>query len=306
MTPFSGFRKKHRRSSPLVRIRVRYSGAQCPASYNLLQMPELPEVETVTRQLNSLVTGRRVRRLVIRDSKLVLPRIGRIEGARIVKVRRSGKQVVFDLAHGRRRRPALFLVAHLRMTGRLLWIPERSSPPGRIRAELLLDRGRVAFCDNRRFGTLSLFETPQSVEPNGLEPLDNSLTPARLTQLVARSRQPIKPWLLRQDRLVGIGNIYAAEILFASRIHPRRMAGSLTRDETRGLLRAIRTVLRRAIERGGTTFSDYQDSRGRSGSFARLLKVYGRAGEPCRRCKGTIERMVQQQRGTFYCPDCQR
>jgi len=268
-------------------------------------MPELPEVETVARQLDPLVAGRRIARLVIRDRKLGHADRGRVAGTRILAVRRSGKQVVFDLARGRRRTPELFLVVHLRMTGRLLWVGDDEPSPPRARAELVLDRGRVAFVDTRRFGTLRLFDDAGELAPHGVEPLSDELTAGRLAALLGRSGQPIKPWLLRQDRLVGVGNIYAAEILFAARVDPRRAAGSLSRAEVRGLHRAIRSVLRRAIECCGTTFSDFQDARGRSGGFARLLAVYGREDEPCRRCGGSIARIVQQQRSTFFCPGCQ-
>jgi formamidopyrimidine-DNA glycosylase len=269
-------------------------------------MPELPEVETIARQLDPLVAGRRLVRLVIRDAKLGDPGRRRVAGARILRVRRSGKQVVFDLARGKRRKPELFLVVHLRMTGRLVWIDRGERSPERIRAELVLDRGRVAFTDTRRFGTIRLHDDPADLTPRGLEPLSDELTVPLLGDLLHGSRQPIKPWLLRQDRLVGLGNIYAAEILFACRVDPRRAAGSLTSTEVRHLRRTVRSVLRRAIDCCGTTFSDYQDARGRSGGFARLLKVYGREGQPCRRCRRAIERIVQQQRPTFFCPRCQR
>jgi formamidopyrimidine-DNA glycosylase len=268
-------------------------------------MPELPEVETVARQLDPLVAGRRVRQLVIRDYKLGRSGVAAVRGARVLRVRRSGKQVVFELAVGRRRRAELFLVVHLRMTGRLVWVAPGAEVPDRVRAVLVLDRGRVAFCDTRRFGTLRLHRDPAELAPDGVEPLSDDLTAARLGSLLAGSAQPIKAWLLRQDRLVGIGNIYAAEILFSCRVDPRRPAGSLTTGELRDLRRGIRSVLRRAIENCGTTFSDFQDARGRRGGFARLLKVYRREGEPCRRCGAPIERIVQQQRSTFFCPGCQ-
>ncbi|MBW2277202.1 MAG: DNA-formamidopyrimidine glycosylase, partial [Deltaproteobacteria bacterium] len=230
----------------------------------------------------------------------------RVANTRILGVHRSGKQVVFDLARGRRRTPEIFLAVHLRMTGRLIWIEHGGRSAGRARAELVLDRGRIVFIDTRRFGTIRIHDDLAQLGPRGLEPLSDELTSRVLGELIGRSSQPVKAWLLRQDRLVGIGNIYASEILFSCRIDPRRAVGSLTRSEVSGLQRAVRSVLRRAIECCGTTFSDFQDARGQTGGFARLLKVYGRQGEPCRRCRGEIARIVQQQRSTFFCSDCQR
>jgi formamidopyrimidine-DNA glycosylase len=268
-------------------------------------MPELPEVETVARQLDPLVAGRKLVQLVIRDAKLGDPGRRRIAGSRVVRVRRSGKQVIFELARGRRRSPEIFLSVHLRMTGRLIWVGRGGRGPERPRAELVLDRGRVVFTDTRRFGTLRVHRDPAEFAPAGVEPLSDRLTARRLGELLGSSSQPLKSWLLRQDRLVGIGNIYASEIPFSCRLDPRRTIGSLSRAEVVALHRAVRSVLRRAIECCGTTFSDFQDARGQSGGFARLLKVYGREGEPCRRCRGEIQRIVQQQRSTFFCPDCQ-
>jgi formamidopyrimidine-DNA glycosylase len=269
-------------------------------------MPELPEVETVARQLDPLVAGARVRRLQIHDEKLGDPGCRRVAGTRIARVRRSGKQVVFELIPRRRRSPSLFVCVHLRMTGRLIHLSKGARSTGRPRAELKLDRGRVVFIDTRRFGTIKLHDRVAEFEPAGVEPLSTDLSPARLVDLLGGSPQPVKTWLLRQDRLVGIGNIYAAEILFTCRLDPRRAAGSLSRAEVGQLCRAIKSVLRRAVEHCGTTFSDFQDARGRSGGFARLLNVYGREGEPCKRCRAPIGRIAQQQRSTFYCPDCQR
>jgi formamidopyrimidine-DNA glycosylase len=193
------------------------------------------------------------------------------------------------------------------MTGRLTW----SAEPARVdrahlRARFDLDRGTLLFHDTRRFGTFCWHHTAEEARPAGIDPLSPELTPARMAGLLERSRQNLKAWLLRQDRLVGLGNIYASEILHAARISPRRSADTLKDAEVRALLRSTRRVLRRAIENCGTTFSDFQDARGLTGSYQQYLAVYGRAGERCRRCRGTVRRAVQQQRSTFFCPGCQR
>jgi len=268
-------------------------------------VPELPEVETVARQLDQLVAGRRILRLELNDPRLRLD-ANRLRGCRIARVRRIGKRVVLELIPPRRRRVALWLCVHLRMTGRLLWRAQRANgEPGRARAVFELDRGRLLFRDTRRFGTLDLCEEFEAVLPAGLEPLSPELDATRLAELLADSSTPLKTWLLRQDRLVGIGNIYASEICFAARLDPRRPAGGLTRREVGRLLSAIRRVLRAAIRHCGTTFSDFQDSQGRAGGYVRYLKVYARRGKPCRACGTAIEQIVQQQRSTFYCPTCQ-
>lgn len=268
-------------------------------------MPELPEVETVARQLAPLVEGRRILGVRIIDPKLEHPALrADLPGARVLDCRRMGKQVVLRLhtARGHRR----WLCIHLRMTGRLQVLrapPETRALP--LRALLPMDRGCLVFADPRRFGTLRLVDRRAAAASAGREPLSRGFSAEILGSLLGRSRQAIKPWLLRQDRVAGLGNIYASEILFSARLAPDRPAGSLDAAETRRLHRAIRRVLRAAIAACGTTFSDFQDARGVEGSYARYLNVYGREGEPCRRCGTPVNRTVQQQRATFWCPRCQ-
>jgi len=269
-------------------------------------VPELPEVETVARQLAPLLAGQRVAGLTLLDrARLPLPGRGRLRGRRIARVFRAGKQVLLELRA--RAAAPLWLAVHLRMTGRLVYRPgARRVGRRHLRAVLRLERGWLLFYDPRRFGTLALHESPAGFAPAGVEPLSPALTAARLGALLETSRQPLKLWLLRQDRLVGLGNIYASEILFHARLHPERPASSLRREEVARLHRALRRVLRWAIDCCGTTFSDFQDAHGVSGAFGACLAVYGRAGEGCGRCGGTIERRVHGQRSTYFCPGCQR
>jgi len=191
------------------------------------------------------------------------------------------------------------------MTGRLIYDEAYSTRVPHLRARFRLDRGSLIFVDPRRFGTFSWYRRYADLLPKAIEPLSRRLTARRLEGLVAGCRSPIKTWLLRQDRLVGLGNIYASEILFEAGIAPDRQAGSLDDVELRDLTRAIKKILRSAIRHCGTTFSDFQDADGAEGSYQRFLRVYSRAGEACRRCGGTIERIVQQQRSTFSCRGCQ-
>jgi formamidopyrimidine-DNA glycosylase len=224
----------------------------------------------------------------------------------VVEVCRSGKQVLFGFSPAPASRGAVWLTVHLRMTGRLIWcdgapLPNRSRP----RARFTFDRGALLFHDTRRFGTFTWHHSRGAAEPRGIDPLSPALDGARFAGLISGSRQNVKVWLLRQDRLVGLGNIYASEILHAARVAPVRGTHSLGDDEIARLYRATRRILRRAIRNCGTTFSDFQDARGVTGSYQRYLAVYGREGEPCRHCGAPIRRSVQQQRSTFFCARCQ-
>jgi len=266
-------------------------------------MPELPEVETVARQLAGPLTGRVVRRCEILDPLLRKRKTPPLAGRQVVGVTRSGKRVLIELSATRGRAP-LWLAVHLRMTGRLLF-SERDKPcVEHLRARFRLDRGQLLFLDTRRFGTFNWFASAAEAAPDGLEPLSPELTPAVLARLLHGSTQQLKAWLLRQDRLVGLGNIYASEILHTARLSPFREAGSLDRNEVRRLHSATRRILARAIRNCGTTFSDFQDAHGVEGSYQQYLAVYDRQGEPCGRCRTSIERVVQQQRSTYYCPRC--
>lgn len=268
-------------------------------------MPELPEVETVVRQFAPLLTGRVLRRLELFDPLLAPERPERVAGRRILAVRRIGKEIALRLSPLAGESRALWLCIHLRMTGRLL-VENGSGPDPRMRARLVLDRGSVVFSDLRRFGTLKVTDSLKSIKTGGVDPLSRTLTARRLADLLAGSPQEIKIWLMRQDRLVGLGNIYCSEILYKAGIDPRRAAGLLTFEETRRLHHALRKILRQAIANCGTTFSDFQGANGEIGSYQAFLQVYNREGEACRACGTSIERVVQQQRSTFYCPSCQR
>ena len=190
------------------------------------------------------------------------------------------------------------------MTGRLSVRERLPREKTHLRAVIALDDGVVLFHDVRRFGTLRWLRDPEDAAPGAIDPLTPAFSPASLATLLEGSRQELKPWLLRQDRLVGLGNIYASEILHLARLSPTRAAGSLGRDEVRRLHDATRRVLTRAIDNCGTTFSDFQDAYGVTGSYQELLEVYGREGEPCPNCREPVARLVQQQRSTFYCPSC--
>lgn len=219
----------------------------------------------------------------------------RLAGRIIQRLRRRGKQIFFDLDGG-------VLYVHLGMTGKLLWNGE----PGKYtRAVFELDHGVLLYDDVRQFGRVEFFETlPKVFESAGPDALGISFDDfhARLSQ---RHGQ-IKALLLNQSFLAGIGNIYADETLFAARIHPRAAVSRLSKRRAEQLYRSLLEVLNAAIAQRGSSVSNYVDSAGERGSFQQMHNVYGRAGKPCPRCGATIRRVVIAQRGTHYCPRCQR
>jgi formamidopyrimidine-DNA glycosylase len=270
-------------------------------------MPELPEVETVVRRLAPFVQGESVEKFEIFDPKMLIPEAGLVQGGAIGQVSRLAKQITMaiDSAHGQR---LGWLSFHLGMTGSLLWQPHQSPQPQlrhHLRAQLHLGRGDLLFCDIRRFGKIRWARHLSELDPGGCDPFSKEFTWRHLSQLLASSQQAIKVWLLRQDRLVGLGNIYASEITHHAGIDPARPANSLSTKETRRLHRTAKEVLRQAIECGGTTFSDFQDCNGCSGGFQERLAVYGRDGAPCPTCSTPVIKTVQQGRSTFFCPTCQ-
>ncbi|HVD31592.1 MAG TPA: bifunctional DNA-formamidopyrimidine glycosylase/DNA-(apurinic or apyrimidinic site) lyase [Methylomirabilota bacterium] len=282
-------------------------------------MPELPEVETIARQLRALVVDRTISEFESRWVRLTEPEpaevVGaRLRGRRISDVRRRGKFVVFDLDGGEA------LVVSLRMTGKLLYgvadVDERY-----VRGEIrFADGTAMRFSDTRKFGRMAVIDA-STLEGNGeqrrpkmplhaslgQEPLARGFTVAWLLALLRRRpRAAIKVLLLDQRAIAGIGNIYAIEALWRARIHPLRKAGSLRTEEIARLHEAIRWALRKGIRLGGASPSDYVDARGNKGRMQREFQVYARAGEPCPRCGRAIARTVVGGRGTFHCPRCQR
>lgn len=286
-------------------------------------MPELPEVETIARQLRGMVVGRTVSGFAADWHKLTEPEpvalvAARLAGRRIEAVRRRGKLVVFELDGGEA------LVVSLRMTGRLLF-REPGAPDGDrfIRGTIsFADGSTLAFSDIRKFGRMALVDgadiSPEGGSATGgaraplhaslgMEPLSRGFTVRWLADFLRRrGRAAVKPLLLDGRGIAGIGNIYAIEALWRARIHPLRLAGSLRPDEVAALHEALRWVLRKGIRLGGASRRDYVDARGQAGRMQREFELYGRAGEPCSRCAGEIRRTVVGGRGTFHCPRCQR
>jgi formamidopyrimidine-DNA glycosylase len=271
-------------------------------------MPELPEVATVAHSLRLQLLSRTfVSVQVLWERTVDRPDVrsfcAALTGARVVDVGRRGKFITMQLGTGQT------LLTHLRMTGKYLIQPVSGQDPhARVRFQLD-DEGWLIFSDTRKFGRLYLVEDASEVlGALGPEPLDKDFTPERLTEMLAGRRGRIKPLLLNQNFIAGLGNIYTDEALWRARIHPLRSAGTLTPDEAIALHAGIVSVLGEAIDGGGTSLRDqqYRQPDGGAGAYQDLLAVYGRVGGECLRCGAAVERLVVGQRGTHLCPDCQK
>lgn len=280
-------------------------------------MPELPEVETVRRTLLRRLVGRRIERVEILTPRQVYypdPETFRaeLEGACFTGIDRRGKYLLFRLdpppAAGREEAT---LVGHLRMSGHLYVCPPDRPREKHLHVVFHLDDGmELRYEDQRKFGGFHLLSPGGEGAPPGLralgpEPLSDAFTPGVLAAALAGRRTPIKAALLNQSLVAGLGNIYADESLFCAGIHPAREAGSLTPAEVERLHGCIRQVLRRAVEKRGTTFSLYFDGDGAAGDMYDELKVFDRAGQPCPVCGTPIAKVALQGRGTHFCPRCQ-
>lgn len=262
-------------------------------------MPELPEVETVVRSIRPHIVGRRIRaahfssRFVTRSG--FKETAGQLRGRTIQSIERRGKHILVSLDRG-------YLHMHLGMTGQLLW---NGTAGAHTRAILELDSGMLVYDDPRQFGRVEYSaQMPATVVRLGPDPLTMSFDEfhARL----ASHRSTIKPLLLNQAFLGGLGNIYTDEALFLARIHPRARTQRISRKRSAELFAAIQQLLAAAIEHRGSSISDYVDGEGERGAFQNLHQVYGKAGQPCPRCRTAIRRVVVAQRGTHFCPRCQR
>jgi formamidopyrimidine-DNA glycosylase len=275
-------------------------------------VPELPEVETIRRQLAPRVAGRTIERAQVLDPLWSRPAAPRdveraLTGRSIEALRRRGKYLIADLDGDRH------LVMHLRMTGNLLWVApgEDREPRPHLSVRLTLDDGhRLLFVDQRRFGTGVVIDgTAQLGEyldlRVGPEPLDPEFTPDVLARAARGRRAPVKAFLLDQRRVAGVGNIYADEALFRAGIHPLRSAGRLRRAEIERLHAGIVETLERGIDRQGASIDDYRDSNGERGSMQDEFLIHLRAGRPCIRCGRPVTKMVAAGRGTYVCRRCQ-
>jgi formamidopyrimidine-DNA glycosylase len=301
-------------------------------------MPELPEVETVRRQLEPELVGKRIESAEVLDERLTRPEppgaLERaVEGREVTAVARRGKYLLLGLEGGRT------LALHLRMTGNLLLrdpdegvtadlmksepggahLYEPRPEPSHVRARFELDDGRVLlFTDVRRFGQAVVLDAGDQLDDYfasrlGIEPLSPELTPERLLELAAGRTAPLKSFLLSQSRIAGIGNIYADEALWRAKLHPLSPAGSMKLEHAERLVEGIVGALEAGLDHGGASIDDYLDARGEPGSMQDEFLVHTREGEPCLRPPEehrpspppVIQRIVVSGRSTYFCPNCQ-
>ncbi len=273
-------------------------------------MPELPEVETIRRQLAPEVEGRVLERLEVLDARWCEPAPpsevdDAVRGRAVERLSRRGKYLVWELAD------EVYVVMHLRMTGNLLLVERPEPDPPHLRARLVLDSGReVRFVDVRRFGTGVVLLGRPALDAYfasrlGVEPLGPDFTAEALRALAKGRRAPVKAFLLTQERIAGVGNIYADEALFRARVHPLRPVGTLRRAQLVALRDAVVESLEAGIDGRGATIDDFRHADGARGSFQDRFLVHRREGESCPRCGAPIRKLRAAGRGTYVCERCQ-
>lgn len=271
-------------------------------------MPELPEVETVKNGLQSLVvppvTVQKIR-LYRDDLRFPIPKsiVRKVKGQTLHQFRRRAKYLIWELDRH-------LFVSHLGMTG--TWREADGEPLKKHdHIQVFLSNGQsLIYNDPRRFGFVELVDIAQEDSYErfshlGPEPLSRKFSAKSLAAFCAGRKGPIKNLIMNQQVVVGVGNIYASEALFKAKVHPKRPAGDLTAEEYRTLVKCIKAVLKRAIEAGGSTISDFRQAGGSEGYFQHNFRVYGRDGELCRTCAYPIEQVPLSGRSTFFCPECQ-
>jgi formamidopyrimidine-DNA glycosylase len=272
-------------------------------------MPEMPEIETLTRKLRKILIGKQVAEVRLSGKPLRKPIADTFAaslcGRTIQKIIRRGKYLVFELE------PRAFWLMHLGMSGRVLYHSSAGENSGHAHAIVRFsDSTELEYRDHRRFGLLASYEALQlgqipQIQLLGMDPLDSMFNRDWLWPLLQKSRQEIKSFLLDQRKIAGLGNIYACEALFHAQINPTRRCHTLTLSETARLVDGIQTVLRLAIRHHGTSFSDFMDPDGKPGGNQINLKVFQREGKECVRCGALIHRIRQGNRSSFFCFSCQ-
>ena len=268
-------------------------------------MPELPEVETSVRGISSL-TDKKIQQIKIHIPKLRWPIREKdflyLEGRKIISIYRRAKYIIFDCEEK-------FLVLHLGMTGTLRIIPTKSNEYKKHdHVELVFKKNKLIFNDPRRFGSIHITNNINEhflIKNLGVEPLDEVFDEDYLYTKIKKSNASIKSLIMNQKIVVGIGNIYANEVLFLSRINPRKKGKYITRKNASEITKHSKSVLRKAINAGGTTLQDFFSPSGNKGYFKVDLNVYDREGEKCLDCSNLIKRIEQNQRSTFLCRNCQ-
>ncbi len=269
-------------------------------------MPELPEIETSRRGIEPHLVGYCIVKAVVRQPKLRWPvsaQILSLKDRQVLSVQRRAKYLLIELDGG-------WIIGHLGMSGSVRVLPEPIAPGKHDHVDFVLSNGKVLrYTDPRRFGAWLWADDLSDcgvLKHLGPEPLSDEFDGEYLFKKSRAKKTQVKPWLMDNKLVVGVGNIYASESLFESRILPTRPAGSLTEAECGILVAEIKRVLSRSIEQGGTTLKDFLQADGKPGYFAQELQVYGRVGEPCRVCGTAIESEKLGQRSSFFCRRCQK
>ena len=281
-------------------------------------MPELPEVETIRRGLESFIKDAKITKVKILCEKSFVGPKELVENQKLKTIRRKGKALLLDLENG------ITMMIHLRMTGQLIFRGDESFagghptdsffnelPDKQTRVEFELDNGKLFFNDQRKFGFVKILETVEVendkfIKSLAKEPWEMSVAEFK-SNLMRHKSQPIKATILDQKVIAGIGNIYADEALFFAKIHPKRETGSLSDDEIEQLLEGAKTTMQASIDSGGSTMKTYVKADGTKGDYLRLFaKVFRREGEPCKNCGTEIVKIRVAGRGTHICPNCQK
>jgi len=283
-------------------------------------MPELPEVETIRRELQKKIKDKQIKNVVINFNKIVKKLsleefIVKVQDKKIKEINRRGKYIIIQLDSGDK------LIVHLGMTGLLIYPYNENSEEiseGKIKAKhnhlvfTFTDSTQLVFNDVRRFGKIFLVSNIDEVESLaklGVEPLEDYFTEEVFIQILNKKKSnKIKSFLMKQEFISGLGNIYANEVLYRSNVHPLRLISSLNKKEIKNLYQQIKLVLSKAVELRGSTVADeaYRDTDGKKGKFANKLQIYAREGEPCVKCGTTIEVIKIEGRSSFFCPRCQK
>ena len=295
-------------------------------------MPELPEVETIRRDLEKKIINKKIVDVEILNKKTVHGNnqvfLDILKNNKIKRIERIGKLIIFDLADGKN-----FLFVHLKMTGQLIYTradtkiiaagghSEEWGKPRHITEKFdsfnkyarviitFVDKTRLYFNDLRVFGYMKIdnkIAKDKIIKDFGIEPFTENFTLNNFANIFENRRISLKAILLNQKLIAGIGNIYADEICFRAKIRPDKSVSILTKQEMNKLYLAIPHILKKAIKNRGTTFNNYVDAEGRRGSFVRYLQVYGRGGQDCKKCRGQLKKIKLSGRGTVYCETCQK
>lgn len=280
-------------------------------------MPELPEVQTIVQDLRAKILHQKINKVEVRLKKIVKGSVAQLQNNFFTEIERRGKLIILHLPNEK------YLLIHLRMTGQIILQQKNKQIAGGHSDGKLGDLpnkythviitfangAQLFFNDQRQFGWWQIVgqqELGNVLEKFGPEPLDNKFTFKIFQQILAGKKGNIKAFLLNQKNIAGLGNIYVDEILWRAKVRPTRKMDSLNLREVKAIFQAIKPVLRLAIKHRGTTFNDYVDADGKRGAFLNFLKVYGRAGAECLRCKkGIVKKIKHAGRGTHFCPKCQ-